>query len=100
MTKQEPTSWWIFKDLKGDAFKISDERPQAMVVEAPNGVVLGKIEFQFQGCFKVFGRIWPEDSVPNNGQFGVGGEWTLVTTITEITKTEYDTYQAFGLFDD
>ena len=98
--KPEPVSWWIYRDLNGTALDVDDEQPVTQIIEAPNGIHVGKIVRPSPDRYEVHKKIWPEKKRDSREQFGVGGEWVLVGTIHRITKTQYDTYQTMGLFEE
>ena len=100
MTDGKEPSWWVLRDIEGDALQVFDEEPEPEIIQAPNGVHTGKVESQGHNLFMVYERIWPKKKRSSTEQFGVGGEWVLIGTVSRITQVEYETYIEFGAFDE
>ena len=102
MNEQGSLSWWIFRDLEGTALDVDDAEPDEEIMEAPNGIWIGKVERADSDTYNILKRVWPkreQSEKKENIGLSTGGEYVVVRTIHRITKTEYETYQAFGLFD-
>jgi len=98
--KPEPISWWVYRDLEGNALEVTDEQPTPHTIEAPNGVHIGKIVRPSPDMYAILKRIWPEKKRDSKEQFGPGGNWVQCGSIHRITKAEFETYRAFGLFEE
>jgi hypothetical protein len=98
-----PISWWIFRDLEGTALLVSDEQPMSEVIQAPNGVWIGKIVRPNPDTYEILKRVFPtrEEIDLHNESYSTNVEsvYTLAATVHRITKVDYETYLEFGLFD-
>ena len=87
-------SYWIVRNMESDAVAILDEDPKPEIIEMANGIHLGRIvlmgeRFHF---YKIRRFTTPAK--------GPTSEDVLVSVATKISKTEYETFQEFGLFDE
>lgn len=88
-------SYWIFRDLEGNALGIEDEEPEERIIEAPNGVWIGEIRETVDGY--TYYEITRTKN-PNTSEYSSASQ--LMGTIHPITKDQFETYQEFGLFSD
>jgi len=89
-------SYWIFRDLEGNALGVEDEEPTQEIIETPSGVWIGEVRknndrYEYYKIIRTTGN-------PNPGEYT--SVYQLRGTIHPITKDQYETYQEFGLFDE
>ncbi len=97
-------SWWIFRDLEGNALEVSDEQPRAEIIEAPNGVWIGRIARPNPDTYEVLKRVFPTKEEVDLHKKSYSGQpesvYTVVATIHRITKEQYETCLEFEMFPD
>ena len=90
-------SYWIFRDLEGNALGIEDmDEPQEGIIEERNGVWVGEIRSN-KDRYEYY-KITKTTEHSNPGEHT--RVYQLMGTIHSITKDQYETYREFGLFPD
>jgi hypothetical protein len=88
-------SYWLVRDLEGNAVGVDDETPETGIVEDNCGVWIADVRFN-DGRYEYYlvDRTTKTESGEHTNAF------VLMGAIHPITKDQYETYQAFGLFSD
>lgn len=89
-------SYWIYRDLEGNALGVEDEKPPEGVIQNGGGAWIADVRFT-DGRYEYY-------KITNTTEHPTPGERThvyqLMGTIHPITKDQYETYKEFGLFSD